>query len=202
MKNEVISTSSIGSSPVLSTPGFVNNGLLVGENTGNINTTTYSSDIFRTYLQPGFVGRRDCYSILICDYDDDNAFVLRYSSLKTAFEEKRTPEKLITKFTPFTEDKIKALLRVPALVMKPDKSKSPSGKAMLGYLVSIEGTMPKQMRFFLLTQFPVSAIVSHFDVLQIKHSDLWSELHEERWNIKEGNIFELLEQVGINPPIL
>lgn len=187
---------------VISDTPIVNRGLFVNENRGNINTTMYSSDVFRTCLPLGFVGQRDCYSVLICDYDDDNAFTLRYSNRNAAFEDKRTPEKYIDRYTPFTDDKIKALLQVPTLVMRPDRSRSPSGIAMLGYLVSINVKTPIEMRFFLLTQIPVSTLVPYFSRLQIKHSDLWNELHEERWNIKEGNIFDILESIGIKPPLL
>ena len=177
-------------------------GVMVGDVHGDMYAVTYAADIFRTCLPLGFVGRRDCYSVLICDYDDDNAFILRYSSPGTVFENKRTPQKFIEEFTPLQGDNLEAIKSVPALVMKPDKSENPSGIAMLGYITDIDTTSTLQMKFFLLTQIPVSALVPYFNELRIRHTDLWNELHEERWNIKAGDIFEILKQAGLNPPIL
>lgn len=183
---------------------FINNrdGTQVGEVYGDVYAVTYAADLFRTFLPLGFVGRKDCYSVLICDYDDDNAFILRYSSPQTVFENKRTHQKFIDEFSPLQGDNLEAIKSVPVLVMKPDKSPAPSGVALLGYITDFDTTSLIQMKFFLLTQIPIVDLLPHFDALHIRHTDLWNEIHEERWNIKSGNIFELLKQAGVNPPIL
>ncbi|MCQ2772949.1 MAG: hypothetical protein MJ238_06755 [Bacilli bacterium] len=164
---------------------------------GDIYHTTYGSNIHRQFMPIGFKVDYSFFSIVVCDYDDDNLFVIRKSGERVMTEISSSEfKKIIVGKT--QEEILKEIKRHPAIIVKPK-----SDVAYYGYITSlnVEGGQ-YVMTYFLLTAFPTKGLLNHGDKFGLDVRPLHNDLEEERWIVHNGDVRELLRNEGIELPIV
>lgn len=159
----------------------------------------YEASISRTFLPLGFKARNDAYSILACEYDDDNAFVLRINKAAVA---KDSDTSLVSSIFPFDSETNKKIAPIPTLVMRPFKTPD-SEEVLIGYVTSVNyKTDDFELGFFLLAKIPLKLIYDNFDALGVVHAPLRHHLENQIWMFKQGDIRKILNSKGILLPII
>lgn len=190
-KNEIVKADNMPITVNVNAEVEVKESGVFNANVANQTIYNYSSNIHRPTLPIGFIARHDCYSLMVCDYDDDNLFILRKNKNELFIH--YSDEKMKYEFLPFDEDKKKRLGQIPTIVLKPYEEKS---EAFIGFIRNIVDVGNQfECSFFLLTSIPVSALLDNNKQLQIMKKELLSELSDQRWELKKGDLWEIMRSI-------
>lgn len=158
----------------------------------------YDSNIHRQFLPIGFKQNHDVYSLLVCNYPDDNVFQM---SIEGSSYCKFTNDELFNNIGVFSDESLEIIKAIPTIVLRP--SKEPTDEfAIFGFVTNIERKANELViNFFLLTKVPLKYIYNNMDLLKIKNAPLNHQLEEECYSFYDGNIVQILKSFGLSVPV-
>lgn len=159
----------------------------------------YDSNIHRQILPLGFKQNHSLYSILACNYADDNIFQL---SIESSSYCKETEDTIVEALGVVTNSVIEKLSGIPTIVLRPSKE-AKDEYAMYGFITSIKRNANLLvMNFFLLTKIPLKLIYKEMELLGIRNSRLNNSLEKEMYSFHAGDLSNILCNLGIELPAL